>query len=139
MRIATAIISIIMSVVLYDFGNTASLAGSLANSDELSAIAGAAFVGAAFWMIGGALIYFAPLVSLVLYVLSFIFMAVINYGASVTSELFIYTWVAPVLALMAFFGWRGKRKADAEKREEKERQLQRDQMLEQMLLKQSQQ
>jgi hypothetical protein len=82
--------------------------------DDASAASGALGLFAAFlWLIAAALVIPVPRVSLALYVIA----ALACFGgASNFPDLSIWGGISLGLAAFAFFGGRGKRKADAEKR-----------------------
>lgn len=113
MRIATLILGLVLSVGLFMqslliFG----LSGAI--EDEASGAAGALGLFAAFlWLVAAALVISVPRVSLALYIVA----ALACFGgASNFPDLTFWGIVSLVLAAFAFLGWRGKRKADAEKR-----------------------
>jgi hypothetical protein len=113
MRIATLILGLVLCVGLFIqslliFG----LSGAI--DDEASAAAGALGLLAAFlWLIAAVLVIPAPRGSLALFLLA----AVACFaGANNFPDLSFWGAISLGLAVFAFFGWRGKRKADSERR-----------------------
>lgn len=139
MRIATMIITIVMSIFLFFQAFIVGIGSDLSENEDMGAAGGAGLFGALLWFIGGALVLAFPQVSMVLYGLAALLMLAIGIPNSEEyGDLQVWGYFSLVFVLMAFFGWRGKKKADAEKREEKARQLKRDEMLEKMMRQQSQ-
>jgi hypothetical protein len=66
--------------------------------------------------------------------IAFVIAGLIGFTASGHSpDLAVWGGISLALALLSFFGWRGKRKGDLEARWEKIRQLERDQRMEEMM------
>lgn len=138
MRIATMIITIIMSIFLFFQAMVAGIGSELSENEDMGAAGGAGVFGALLWFIGGALVLAFPQVSMVLYGLAAAMMLIIGIpNAEHYGDLQIWGYFSLVFMVMAYFGWRGKKKDDAEKRDEKARQLHRDSLLEEMMRKQS--
>ena len=133
MRIFTMAVSFILAVVLYTFSDDAGLVGTLADNDDMGAIAGAGLIGALLWVLGGALVYSLPIVSMVIFLLSFAEMALIEVATEPQTDLVVYMWGGLLLAGSSFFAWRGKRKEDDAKAEERRKQDERDAMMMRMM------
>ena len=117
MRIATAIISILMSVFVFLqtmlVGNLSSAIGDEASSTS----AALGLLGGLIWLVGGALVIAFPAFSMVLYgVASILFFS----GGANFPDLQVYGVFSLVFLAMSFFGWRGKKKADKKKNEQEE-------------------
>lgn len=138
MRIATMIITIIMSIFLFFQAFIAGIGSDISENEDMGAAGGAGLVGSLLWFIGGALVLAFPQVSMVLYGLAAAIMLAVGIpNAEHYGDLQVWGYFSLIFVAMAYLGWRGKRKADAETRQEKARQLHRDEMLEQMMRKQS--
>lgn len=138
LRIATLIVGIIFAFALFFQSIVADFGSSLSNNENLETAAALAMVGSLLWLLASALVIAFPLGSTVLFGLASLVM--ITGGSQFADDypdLQYWGWIGLVFAVSSFFGWRGKRQSDAEKREEKERQMQRDAMLEQMLRQQA--
>lgn len=134
MRIAVLILGLLFNIVL--FMQTIVVVG-LGSAIEDEATAGAGAVGvlvSLVWLVASALVLAFPLASTIL------FGSAGLLGIAVSGDfpdMGVWGGVALVLALMSFFGWRGKKKEAREKALEKSRQSDRDMRLEQLLLHQS--
>jgi hypothetical protein len=109
MRVATGIIAIVLSLVV---GAQALLVTGLSNmaNDEQSAGEGGVGVFVAILLfLGGAFAFGLPQVSIVLLLIAGVLGLAVsaNYG-----DLAVWGVASLILAAMAFFGWRGKRRAD---------------------------
>lgn len=115
MRVATAIISILMSIFVF---LQTMLVGGLSDAvgDEASSTAAAlGLLGGLLWLVGGALVFAFPAISMVLYVIATL---VFFGGAANFSDLGVYGGISIAFAIMSFLGWRGKKKADKKKDEQ---------------------
>lgn len=135
MRIATLIVGLLIGLLLF-IQSWASMAfGDAGLMDEQSSTAGAAgFIMALMWLLGSALVISFPRVSIVLFGLSAPLGLFVPTGDF--DDLRFHGGVAIVLAVMAYFGWRGKRVQDREKAAERQRQAERDELLATMVLSQ---
>ena len=130
MRITVLILGLLLGLLM--FIQTMLVYGlSSAGNDEASAQAGAVGVlMALLWLVACAFVLPFPLVSVIAFVLAGLF----GFAASGEfADLGYWGGASLVLAVLAFLGWRGKRKQDREARAEKARQADRDRMLEQMM------
>lgn len=133
MRIATLIVGLLVGVMLIF---QTMVAGTFsAEGSDTSGAAAAGFVMALLWLLGSALVIAFPRVSMVLYGISALLGLFTPTGQF--ADLRFHGFVAIALTVMAFLGWRGKKKHDAEVAAEKARQMQRDAMLEQMMRNQA--
>lgn len=138
MRLFTLIVGILLSIGFFIQAFLVTGVSS-AFGDEGGSTAGALGVlGALLLLVGSALVIGLPLASTIVFGLAalLLFAATGSFGGDY-GDLQFWAWLALLLAVSAFFGWRGKKKADAEKLEEKMRQRQRDELLEEMVRKQS--
>lgn len=129
MRIATLIIGLIVGAMLFFQSFTLGVFSSEGSTNSEAASAG--FIMALLWLLASALVIAFPRVSMVLYGISALIGIFTPTGAF--EDLRFHGGVAVVLTVMAFFGYRGKKRHDEEVAAEKARQLQRDAMLEQMM------
>ena len=117
MRIATAIISILMSIFVF---MQTMLVGGLSDAvgDEASSSSAAGgLLGALLWLVGGALVIAFPAFSMILYgVASLAFFS----GAANFPDLGVYGVFSLLFTLMSFIGWRGKKKSDKKKSEQED-------------------
>lgn len=89
---------------------------------------------ALLWLIACAFVLPLPMVSIVL----FAFAGILGFAeAGEFPDLGMWGGISLALALLSFFGWRGKRKEARERREELARQANHDKMLEDMMRRQS--
>lgn len=132
MRIATLIIGLLLGLLL--FLQTMLLYGlSNAGNDEKNA--GAAAIGvfvALIWLVAAAFVMAFPLFSAIAFTVAGLF-AFLGAGSSDFTDLWIWGGASLVLAVLAYFGWRGKRRDRREALAERQRQLDRDTRLEQLL------
>lgn len=115
MRIATGILSIIMSIVV--FLQTAIVGGlsDAVGDEDSSSAAAVGLLGGFLWLVSGALVFAFPAISMILYIVaSVLFFA----GTADFPDLGIYGVVSLAFAVMSFLGWRGKKKADKKKNEQ---------------------
>lgn len=138
MRIATMIITIVMSIFLFLQAMIVGIGSDLSENEDMGAAGGAGLFGALLLFIGGALVLAFPAVSMVLYGLAAAIMLAVGIPNSAEyGDLQVWGYFSIAFTVMAFLGWRGKKKADVEKREEKARQAKRDAMLETMMKQQA--
>jgi hypothetical protein len=129
MRIATLIIGLMVGALLFFQSMTLGMFSSEGSVNSDAASAG--FLMALLWLLASALVIAFPRISMVLYGISALIGLLTPTGAF--ADLRFHGGVAVVLTVMAFFGYRGKRRHDQEVADEKARQMQRDMMLERML------
>lgn len=134
MRVTVLILGLLLGLVM--FLQTMLVYGlSNAVDDTNSASAGAVGVlMALMWLVACAFVMPLPMVSVVVFAIAGLF----GFAASGEfPDLGIWGGISLVLAVLSFFGWRGKRKDTRERQEEKARQAERDRMLEDMLRRQT--
>lgn len=129
MRIATMIVGLMVGAFL--FFQSVLLGAFSSEGSTNSEASGAGLIMAFLWLLASALVIAFPRASMILYGLSALVGLFSPTGDF--ADLRAHGFIALALTVMAFFGWRGKRKHDAEVAAEKARQLQRDAMLEQMM------
>lgn len=134
MRVTVLILGLLLGVVM--FLQTMLVYGlSNAVDDTNSASAGAVGVlMALMWLVACAFVMPLPMVSVIVFAIASLFGFA---AAGEFPDLGIWGGISLVLAVLSFFGWRGKRKDTRERQEEKARQAERDRMLEDMLRRQT--
>jgi hypothetical protein len=132
MRVATLIIGLLLGLLL--FLQTMLLYGlSNAGNDEKNA--GAAAIGvfvALIWLVASAFVMAFPLFSAIAFAAAALF-AFLGGGSSDFKDLIIWGVASALLAVLSYFGWRGKRRDRREALAERQRQMDRDARLEQLL------
>lgn len=135
MRIAALIVGLLVGLLLFIQSFTVGMFSETTVVDDTTAIAGGAgLFMALIWLLASALVIPFPLVSAILFGLTVpigLFTPTGDFG-----DLRFHGFVAIVLTLMAFFGWRGKKKDAREKQAERQRQEERDARLESLLTQQ---
>lgn len=135
MRIAVLIIGLLLGLLI--FLQTAIL-GTLSSAVGEEATESAAAVGvlvALLWLIGSALVMPWPLFS----VFAFAIAGLLGFAVSGDfPDMGVWGGISLVLAVMSFFGWRGKKKDAREKAEERQLQRDRDARLESLMQQQAQ-
>lgn len=136
MRIASMVLGLMLSAWVFFEAFIINALSSLAADSSRDALIGGALIVAIFGVLGGALALALPLVSTIL----FGFAAIVGYSTAAGGygNHWVYASGYVLLAALACFGWRGKRKERREKVAEVQRQRDRDDRMEQ-LLRQSQQ
>lgn len=135
MRIATLIVGLLLGLMLTIQTFAATAIGDLGNDTTTATAAGAGFGMMLLWLLGCALVIPFPLVSTVLFALSALLGLLVPTGDF--ADLRFHGFAAVVLTIMALLGYRGKRVADREKREEQQRQIERDNRMEMLLRQQA--
>jgi len=116
MRVAVLIIGLLLGLAMF-LQTLIVFAGSSATEQE--DLAGSAAIGvlmAVLWLIACALVIGFPMVSVVLFAIAGIF-GLLAASTSEFTDLYMWAVVSFALALMSWFGWRGKRKADRKQAE----------------------
>lgn len=135
MRIATLIIGLLMGLILLFQSWTVGVFGGMGAFDDATESAGAAgTIMALAWFLASALVIPLPLVSTVLFGLTVLIGLLTPTGDF--ADLRFHGVIAIGLTVMAFFGWRGKKKAKKEQLAERRRQEERDARLESLLTRQ---
>lgn len=133
MRIAVLIIGLLVGLLLFMQSWTVGALGEFADASGTTENAGGAgLVMALGWLLACALVIPFPLLSTIIFAVTVpigLFTPTGEFG-----DLRFHGTVAVVLTVMSFFGWRGKRTADEEKLEERERHEARDKRLEALLV-----
>ena len=132
MRIATLIIGLLWGALIFIQSMTAGVFSS--EGSETSSAAGAGLLVAVLWLLASALVIAFPKVSIVLFGLAALIGIFTDPGAF--EDLQVHGFASIVMAVLAYFGWRGKKKQDADQQAEKQRQLDRDNRLEELLRQQ---
>lgn len=134
MRIAVLIIGLIFSLWMTIEGWTVGMLFDVGGAEEQSAAAALGFVAGFVGIIASALVIAFPMISMVLFVLAGLFS--IGAASSGYGNHEVFAAVIFALAIMSFFGWRGKKKDTREKAAEVQRQRERDDRLEALLRQQ---
>ena len=125
MRIATLIIGLMIGFLLVLQSFTIGMFSDTTIVDETTSTAGAVgLLMALMWLLASALVIAFPLASTILFGLTVLMGLFVPTGDF--SDLRFHGSVAVVLTLMAFFGWRGKKRDSQEKLAERLRQEERD-------------
>lgn len=139
MRIFTAILSAVVAILLYDLSDKISILARLTSNEDMSAAAGGALIAALLFVVAGGLVYFFPLVAAAIYLGTFPVLMFSQWIAGIDTDMMVYMWAGPILAVTSFFGWRGKVQVEKEKQRERIEQQQRDMLLRQMVYHQQKQ
>lgn len=141
MRLASMILGLMLSAWCFFEAFLVSLldTNSVLSADDkdMAAAAGGGLVTALIGALASALAIAFPLASTCLF--SFAGAVSLITASMGYENHWGYGPILFVLAIMSFFGWRGKRKQDREREDERIRQHQRDQMLVQMMQQQQRQ
>lgn len=133
MRVAVLIIGLLVGLLLFIQSWAAGALGEFADASGATETAGGAgLLMALCWLLACALVIPFPLASTIIFAVTVpigLFTPTGDFG-----DLRFHGAVAVALTIMAFFGWRGKKQADEEKLEERERQRGRDERLEALLV-----
>ena len=112
MRIATAIIALALMLVIGFQSCAASFGANLSHDQSASSAAGAGFVVAFLFLLGGAFAYGVPIVSVVAFVLA-VPIALVAGFTSDFRDLQVWGFVSIALAGMSFFAFRARRRTRA--------------------------
>lgn len=136
MRVSAMVLGILLAIWTFFEALLAGWAGDVSGDDSLAAAAGLGLIACFFIGVGALLVLAVPQVSMVLFAIG----AAMGYGAAGLGwgNQWLYATLMAFLAVMAFFGWRGKKRDQREKQVEQQRQLERDQRLEALLHQQQQ-
>ncbi len=115
MRIATAIISSLMSVLVFFQTMLVGGLSEVAGDEAAGSAAAIGLLGSLIVLLSGALVISFPRASMIMFVIAAI---AFFSGASSFPDLGVYGFFTSGFALMSFIGWRGKRKSDAKKRDQ---------------------
>lgn len=137
MRIATLIIGLLLGLMLFIQSFTVGMFSETAVVDDTTSTAGAAgLMMALLWLLACALVIPLPQVSFPIFLVSAIIGLTVPTGEF--GDLRFHGAAAILLTVLAFFGWRGKRKERRTFKLEKARQEERDARMEQLLRQQVQ-
>lgn len=130
MRIASMILGLMLSAWVFFEAFLLSMVSG--NDDQRGAMAGGGLIAALVGGLGAALVVAFPLASVFLFGIA----SMVGYisAAGGYDNHYVYATIYLILCVMAFFGWRGKKKETAEKSSEALRQRERDDRMEQLLV-----
>ena len=135
MRIATLIIGLLVGLLLFIQSFTMGIFSYSTVVDDTTATAGGAgLFMALLWLLACALVIPFPLVSTGLFAVSIPIGLFTPTGEF--EDLRFHGFAAIVLTVMAFFGWRGKRKAENQQRLEQAQRAEHDERVEALLRQQ---
>ena len=112
MRIAIAIIALALMLVIGFQSCAASFGANLSHDQSTSSAAGAGFVVAFLFLLGGAFAYGVPIVSVVAFLLA-VPIALVAGFTSDFRDLQVWGFVSIALAVMSFFAFRARRRIAA--------------------------
>lgn len=130
MRIAVLIIGLLLGLLMFMQSFTIMALGGAIGSDDPSGALGV--MVAVLWLIGCGFVIGFPRTSTILFVVAAV-LAIATGANTDYSDMTMWGFVSIGLAVMSFFGWRGKKRDEAERRDEKARQEARDAQLASML------
>lgn len=134
MRIAVLIIGLLLGLLMFLQTFAVYVLSDVADQDKATGAAAIGIVMALMWLVACALVIGFPMVSVVLFALA----GLLGLAASGEfPDLAYWGGVSFILALMSFFGWRGKRKERRQWTIERQRQEDRDARLEGLLQEQA--
>ena len=133
MRIATLIIGLLWGALIFIQSMAAGVFS--AEGSETSSAASAGLLVAILWLLASALVIAFPKASIILFGLAALVGIFTDPGAF--ADLQVHGVASIVMAVLSYFGWRGKKKHDADQKAEKQRQVDRDNRLEQLLQQQN--
>jgi hypothetical protein len=136
MRIAVLIIGLVLGFIIMVQSFSVGVLSEIGNNEKNSNAGAGGLWVAIFWIIGSALAIAFPMASVVLFALASVIAFAIA-GSSDFQDMWVWGCFGVALAIFSFFGWRGKRKDRREQATEKQRQLDRDNRMEQLLTSQS--
>ncbi len=119
MRIAVLIIGIVLSVVMAVQTFAVYVLGNAGNNADASGGGAVGLLVAFLMLVAAAFAMGVPLVSVILFLIGGL-LALLIAASSNFPDLAIWGIVSLVLAVMAFIGWRGKRRADIRARVERD-------------------
>ncbi len=131
MRIAVLIISLLLGLLLFVQSIIVYTSGNLSKAEDLAGGGAIGLVAALLWLLGGALVIAFPAVSAGIFTLAGL-LSLLG-GAAGFTDLYGWAVVAFVLAVMSWFGHRGKKATRRAELAERQRQLDRDARLEALL------
>lgn len=129
MRIAVLVIGLFLGVIVFLQACTATALSGVAESDDSTA---AGILVPLLFVVGSGFVLRVPKVSVGAFILAAAW-AFLVAASSVYEDMWVWGTLSIVLAIMSFFGHRGKLAEDRERFEEKRRQINRDRMLEEMM------
>lgn len=131
MRIAVLIIGLLLGLVLFFQSVVVYGLSNATDAPETGAVAWGVMV-ALLWLVGCAFVLPMPRVSVGAFALAGVIAVLVASGSDYT-DMGIWGVLSFLLAALSWFGWRSKRRDDEERLVERERQQQRDKLLEDML------
>jgi hypothetical protein len=135
MRVTVLILSLLLGAIMFIQTTLVAGLGSAANDEGTAQSGSVGLFMSLLWLVAAALVLPLPMVSVILFALA----GVLGFAASGDfPDLAIWGGISLALALLSFFGWRGKRKERRERTAEQLRQRERDDRMEAMLRQQGQ-
>jgi hypothetical protein len=134
MRVAVLIIGLLLGLALFLQTLIVYAASSASEQDDLAASAAIGVLMAVMWLVACALVLGFPMASVVIFALAGVF-GLLSAGTAEFHDLYVWGGISFVLALLSWFGWRGKRSAQREANAERQRQRDRDAQLDALLTK----
>lgn len=132
MRIATLVVGLLWGALIFVQSFGAGVFSS--EGSETSSAASSGLLVAVLWLLASALVIGFPRASIVLFGLAAVIGITSDTGAF--EDLRVHGYASIFMAVLAYFGWKGKKKHDAEVASEKLRQIERDNRLEELLRQQ---
>lgn len=105
MRVAVTIISLCLVMIIFFQSSMVGVGGGLLGDDDLSGAAGAGIIVAFLYLIGGSFAIGKPSVSRAIFVIASL-LALLAASASSFSDMFVWSGVSAILAVMSHFGVR---------------------------------
>ncbi len=134
MRITVLILGLLLGALMFVQTFLVSSLSQVADDADSELAASSGLFMAFLWLVACAFVIPLPLVSVPLFLVA----GCLGFlSAGDFSDLGVWGAISVALAVLSFFGWRGKRKADNARKVEAERQADRDRMLEEALLRRS--
>lgn len=113
MRIAVLILGLILGAIMFLQSATVAGLSGIAEDEDTNAAAAAGILMALMWLVACAVVIPLPRVAMVLFLIA----AVTGFATSgAFPDLAAWGGVSIFVAVLSFFGWRGKRKADLKER-----------------------
>lgn len=113
MRIAVLILGLILGAVMFLQSVTVAGLSGIAEDEDANSAAAVGILMALVWLVSCAVVIPLPRVAIVLFLVA----AALGFAASgAFPDLAAWGGASIFLAVLSFFGWRGKRKADIKER-----------------------
>lgn len=131
MRIAVLVIGLFLGVIVFLQACTATALSGVAESEDSTA---AGVFVPLFFVVGSAFALRHPKVSVWAFIIAAGW-AFLVAASSIYQDMWVWGFLSIILAIMSWFGHRGKLEEDREAMAEKQRQMNRDRMLEEMMMR----